>query len=308
MNKKRNPFFTAVVIGLAVLAGMSEGQSGERKFEKKFSVTSGGILSVTTEVGSIVVTGGAAGEVVVVAEMEGRDRDMKEFEVTAEKTAKGVDVAGRFMKERRWFWNSRDLEVHFSIQVPHEYGVTLTTSGGSIDIRNIKGDAKGGTSGGSLSVADVEGDVRLNTSGGSVKVERGKGLLLLQTSGGSIKVTTHEGDVDAQTSGGSIKIVDVEGKVQAETSGGGIAAELRGANKGATLETSGGSIDITIPESTAADVDLSTSGGWVTCDIPVSVKGKIDETSVRGTINGGGNVIRAHTSGGNVHLRATASK
>ena len=96
----------------------------------------------------------------------------------------------------------------------------------------------------------------------------------------------------------------VAGKVRAETSGGNISVNVTEANKGVYAETSGGNIDIVMPKNISANIDAETSGGEVTCDFPVTMQGKLDESRVRGTINGGGNQIHAHTSGGNVRLRS----
>jgi len=69
------------------------------------------------------------------------------------------------------------------------------------------------------------------------------------------------------------------------------------------LRQSGGDIDITVAKDIAASIDASTSGGSVICDLPVTVSGRIEGDRIKGTINGGGNVIYAHTSGGDVRIR-----
>ena len=60
---------------------------------------------------------------------------------------------------------------------------------------------------------------------------------------------------------------------------------------------------IAIAKSVAAMIDASTSGGDVICDLPVTVSGKISESRIKGTLNGGGELIYAHTSGGNVRIK-----
>ena len=62
-------------------------------------------------------------------------------------------------------------------------------------------------------------------------------------------------------------------------------------------------IELAIARNAGADLDLSTSGGDVTCDLPVTVVGRISEDNIRGTLNGGGPSIYAHTSGGDVRVR-----
>jgi hypothetical protein len=290
----------AFLVAFSVDAG-----AADKKFEKKYTVGSGGTLTVATDVGSVKIIGSSGNEVAVTATMNGRERDVENFEITTDQSGNNVSVKGRLRKGGGWFWNSTDLDVEFVITVPHEYSLQMNTSGGDISVSDLKGVVKGKTSGGNIGVGGVEGDVDLETSGGEVEAEKCKGKIHMETSGGDIRIMTITGDVDVNTSGGNVRIHEVEGKVHAETSGGNIVLKVLGTNKGVHAETSGGNIDIVMPKSITANIDAATSGGEVMCDMPVTISGRIDESRVKGTINGGGNVIYAHTSGGNVHIRTT---
>ena len=289
---------------LLLVCAVAVSSAADRRFEKKFNVSPGGTLTVGTDVGSIHIVGSSGNEVSVVAEIRGRERDVNGFEVTADQVSGGVDVKGRTKKGNSWFWNSVDLDVRYTVTVPTEYNLHLNTSGGNIDIKTVKGSVKGETSGGDIDVHSVEGGIDLHTSGGTIRADGVKGDLQLQTSGGDIKIASVVGSVDVSTSGGNIRIGDVEGKVRAETSGGNVSLRVKGSNKGIHAETSGGNIEIEIAKNVGATIDASTSGGEVVCDLPVTVQGKISESRVRGSVNGGGSTIYAHTSGGDVRIRA----
>jgi DUF4097 and DUF4098 domain-containing protein YvlB len=142
------------------------------------------------------------------------------------------------------------------------------------------------------------------TSGGDIEAGKVNGDVKLETSGGDIRISQITGRVDVSTSGGDITVGDVEGKVTAETSGGDITVTVRGENKGVSVETSGGDIEIVVAKNSGANIDASTSGGEVICDLPVTVSGRIDEGHVRGTVNGGGPVIHAETSGGDIRIKS----
>lgn len=93
--------------------------------------------------------------------------------------------------------------------------------------------------------------------------------------------------------------------ILAGTSGGSINAALSEQPAGdCSFRTSGGSITLALNDKIAADVDLHTSAGQVSTDVPVVsvVKGEHDRSTLRGKVNGGGPLITAHTSGGNVRL------
>jgi len=287
-------------ISLLLLASTT---AAEKKFEKSFNVSSGGLLTLRTDLGDISVEGTSSKEVRVLAVVTGSKRFTEEFEITAEASDNTVKVRGEMASKWR-HWGSDDSNVKYTISVPLEFNLTLRTAGGDVVVSNIQGKVDGETSGGDIHALRVDGDVQLSTSGGDVEGKDLRGKLVLETSGGDIMIVKAEGSVDASTSGGDIQIADVEGKVRAETSGGNVAVRVSSSMKGIHAETMGGNVDITVPRNVAANIDASTFGGEVSCDLPVTLSGKISESSVRGTVNGGGETIHAHTMGGNISIRS----
>jgi hypothetical protein len=296
-------FRVASLVCLILAVGMAIGYAGNRHFDKKFQVAPGGTLVVNTDIGDVHVAGSGGNEVSVVVELEGNQKDVDEFDVSAWQTSGGVEVKG---KGHHFGWNifrSHNLDIRYTITVPRNYNVRLATSGGDVDVQDLQGTVKAGTSGGNVIASRVEGSVDMETSGGDVRAESVKGNVHAETSGGDIRVKTVTGDVNAETSGGNVTVAEVDGKVQAETSGGNVTVKVIGSNKGVHAETSGGNVVVYVAKTCAANIDASTSGGEVECNLPVTVNGKIKESSIKGTINGGGPLIYAHTSGGNVDIR-----
>lgn len=289
----------AIVVAVACAAGFAE----VKTFEKKFQVGAGGTLSLSTESGSVSVTGGSGSEVIVTATIEGRSSDVAKFVVEANQSGNNVDVTGKAPKDFWRFLRGANLDVRFTVTVPRAYNVRMQTSGGDLAVSTLTGTVHGETSGGNVSIDHVDGASTLETSGGDIRVDAVKGDVKAETSGGNVKVKNVVGNVHGETSGGDIAAEDVEGKVRLETSGGNVMIKVRGANKGIHAETSGGNVTILIGKSVGAMIDAGTSGGEVVCDLPVMVSGKISEDRVKGTVNGGGELIYAHTSGGNVRIK-----
>jgi hypothetical protein len=286
-----------------ILAAVSFG--ADRRFEKKFSVAPGGTFRLSTDVGSVKVTGGSSNEVSILAELRGSERDINDFEITADQNGSGVDVKGRNKHGHGWFnFGNSNMDIQYTITVPREYNLEMNTSGGNISVSTLKGSVKGGTSGGNIEIVTVEGPANLHTSGGNLRAEGINGKLDMETSGGEVEVATVTGDVDVSTSGGNIRLREVDGKVRAETSGGDINVKLKNANKGIYVETSGGNIELAMAKNSNANIDASTSGGDVTCDLPITVSGKISESHIKGVINGGGQTVHARTSGGDIRIVA----
>jgi DUF4097 and DUF4098 domain-containing protein YvlB len=126
---------------------------------------------------------------------------------------------------------------------------------------------------------------------------------MAETSGGDVQVTGAKGAVVLETSGGDIRVSSSDGSVRAKTSGGDIVVMLTGINNGVDVQTSGGDIDIMAGGEIRANLDASTSGGSIICSLPVTMQGEIDESHVMGTLNGGGELIRARTSGGDITIK-----
>ena len=151
--------------------------------------------------------------------------------------------------------------------------------------------------------APAKFNLDINTSGGDIKCGGIDGMIILNTSGGDIWTDKCSGNINVSTSGGDVFLFCKDAAIQAETSGGDIELEYSGENMGIDLSTSGGDIDIKLPSDLRASLDLSTSGGDVSCSLSLSNISKSYDTSLEGELNGGGNMVVAHTSGGDIDVK-----
>jgi len=294
--------FAATMIGLSIKSRSTEYKEtyfgdSDKMVEKTFPVQSNGNLIIDADVGNVSIIGSEVNEVSVRVIARGSDEQLRRFDVTFDQEGNTVKVKGKTKHSRFRFFNNNWLDIQFEIQVPKSFNLNLNTSGGNIEIQNMKGQINGETSGGNLDITDIEGNVKLSTSGGNVDVRKAKGEFDLETSGGNMYAESVDGSLRMETSGGNIEIRGSTGKVNASTSGGNIRASLKD-NQGIDLSTSGGNISVELPKTISADVRAEASGGDVSCDIEYS--GKIKDGSMKGKINGGGNLIRLETSGGDI--------
>lgn len=274
------------LIALVLLAASSV-NAAEKRLDRNFTVAPGGVLSVDADGASVRVTGNDADQVGVRMLIRGSDDDLANSKLEAVQSADGVTVTLRKSRKGGWFnWGSWNTEERIEVTVPRRYSVNVRTGGGSVELRDITGAANLRTSGGDVSARNVTGNVELRTSGGAILAD------------------TIRGDVDADTSGGDVRLLHVDGKVRGDTSGGSVRVSLVGTNRGISATTSGGDIELTLPRAATGDLDATTSGGEVTSEIPVSVTG-VKDGQLRGPINGGGELIRLHTSGGSIRVRAS---
>ena len=178
-------------------------------------------------------------------------------------------------KRKHWLtdWFSNGIKLRIEITVPKNFNTKVETSGGGINIQ------------------DISGNINLSTSGGGIKFKDVSGKFNVSTSGGGITGMDFNGDLDASTSGGGIRLSGRDSKIKAETSGGSISLDYEGVNKGIYLSTSGGGIQINLPEDFNASAKLSTSGGRVHCNLTANNAEKISSTKFIADLNKGGNPL-----------------
>ena len=271
-----------------------------QKYAETFNVSKGGVLRLDTDIGDVTITGADVSTVEVTVNVKGEERDIRDFDVKFNQNEGGVEVRGRSRDENGWHFEWRSFDVHYDVVVPNEYNVRVETSGGDIVVTSLKGSVKGNTSGGDVDISSINGDVNMETSGGDIRLRELSGAVVTETSGGNIEGSALSGDIHVETSGGDIELREVNGRTVASTSGGDVHLELA-ENKGVDASSSGGNIVIRFPNSTAANVHAETSGGSVHCDF--AFEGTLDDGLLEGTINGGGNRVRAETSAGDISIR-----
>jgi len=96
----------------------------------------------------------------------------------------------------------------------------------------------------------------------------------------------------------------VDGKIRGQTSGGSVECGLVGINRGLSATTSGGSIEVTLPRATTANLEAITSGGSITSELPVAIT-EPQEGHLKGPINGGGEQLTVQANSGNVTIHAS---
>lgn len=321
-------------------------QTTEPYIIKDFGKQNINFVDVSTSGGTIKVTGGASTTRVRVyirpnnwskKLTESQIKERLENYILDVKVTDGKLICLAKPKNDGFIFNNDNrLSVSFEIESPEKVSTNLRTSGGSIQLANLKGDLEfktsggslnlsnlagkidGKTSGGSIKLTDVKGTVSLSTSGGSITAENVSDKINLSTSGGSLTFINLSGDIKGTTSGGSIKADNIKGNLSISTSGGSIRfSEINGSIK---ASTSGGSINGDI-KSIGEFVDLSTSAGAIRVDLPfnenmdLDLKGNriyseklakhsstLKQGKAQGKINGGGKSVRMRTSSGSIYV------
>ncbi len=217
--------------------------------------------------------------------------------------------------------------------------LTAFTAGGHVNVGNIAGDASLRTGGGHIRAGQIGGRAELETVGGNITVAHAENFVNVRTGGGQIDFGEVRGSVRAQTGGGGIRVMYVSGPMEVESSGGSIcltrvAGALQAATSGGTitawinpdppsgggavrlggasqLASGNGDIVVFLPRNLAATIDATvTSGGLRHIEADPALHLTV-QSSNTGTgpvhaiavLNGGGALLKLHTSAGKIRLQ-----
>ncbi len=312
----------ATALGAALLA-VSPAWA-EVRIEKHLALAPGGRLVVDSSVGSVTARGDAASGATVVLTSD-RDDLEKKYDIRFESAANEVRVTVKRRAGTGWFgdWQGDRGKTAIAISVPRATVTSVRLSGGNIDLAGLDGGSdlrsSGGnvtaasmsgkvvaeSSGGDVTARSIRGDVDISSSGGNLTAEAIQGNLTAGSSGGGVHVDRIAGDVVAKSSGGDVSVKSAGGRVVAYSSGGSVRVSFAAGNgHGGEVSSSGGAVDVQVDPAAHLNIDASASGGSVDCSLPLTMHGHLSHGHVEGTLQGGGAVLKLHSSGGGVSIAA----
>jgi hypothetical protein len=190
----------------------------------------------------------------------------------------------------------------------------LHTNGGHIRSESIQGVAHVSTGGGNISVDHSGSELIAETIGGQIEVGETAGLVKAKNGGGGIRVVRVSGPTNLETSGGSIYLTQVDSAVKASTSTGAITAWFVAPVKPPSqceFQSGDGDIVVYIPRQLPVTIDAQIQSGdehQVSFDPAFATTFQRDDSAgggairAQGSLNGGGEVIRLRTAGGNIRV------
>ncbi|HEV8537662.1 MAG TPA: DUF4097 family beta strand repeat-containing protein [Bacteroidota bacterium] len=288
--------FVFVVISILTFSFLLSADDEKGEKARTFTVSKGGMLDVSVNIGNIHVRTWDKNEVTVHLTTDDEEEgDYSGVRIRQRENTIHIDNDRRYDYEP---WG----EVDISVDIPSQFNIQLATAAGDIDITGkVAGDIEAQTSGGNINTGAVDGRVLLVTSGGDISTDDVNGDLSLNTSGGNIRVGIVTGITDVHTSGGDIIIDRSDKKVTAETAGGNVQIGDIGGD--ALVSTAGGDIMV---ERVSGNARLKSAGGNVSLR---SANGAVVARTAGGDIHADSIVgsIDAKTSAGNIEVELIPS-
>jgi len=271
-----------------------------------FDVAPGGTLHVRVNDADVAVMPATGSQATVDIRLRSNDMEWatERFERTNYRARlDGDTVVVESDRDRDNSWRSgRWMSVFVEVRVPARFDLDVMTQDGDVSVGSFEGNATLRTqdgdvdvdtlTGGSISLRSQDGDLRAAAlSGSTVTLESQDGDLEVDMIEGTVTMSTQDGDIRIGTTAApEIDLRSMDGDIS--------VAITRDARM--ELQTHDGDISIEAPESLHADIDFAGEEVYVRGDF--SLRGNVSEGRAEGTINGGGERIRARTGDGEVRL------
>ena len=281
--------FPLLFLSLIILALITAGISNSHTRQEGHSVNPTGHLTVETEFGTINIETANRNHVDITVRKIWRsnlliwrpklgksiDELFEDFEITIEygdpDTQSNIRVGGKFNRGREyWQEGLKWFKVEVQVTIPHQYNVTLNTaSRGDIHVGDLVGTVRAEALGGDLHLGEIQGEVWGETGV--------SGNITLKGCQSSVNLTTATGDIHAEMTTQPQYLWTLHASM-------------------------GGEIDVTLRPHIAIDVDAQTQGK-ISSDFVIQSQDAIEENRLKGTLNGGGPLLKLHSSDGEIRLK-----
>jgi DUF4097 and DUF4098 domain-containing protein YvlB len=298
----------AIAASLIVLAGCDiedMGGSFERyheDFHYNYPMKSGGRLSVDSFNGSVEVSAWDQDTVDISGTKYARSQEeTADLKIEVDHSPDSVSIRAVRPSLRHGNYGAK-----FAIKVPR--GVMLdhlTTSNGAIRTSDGIGPARLKTSNGRVEVVRLKGPLNADTSNGSVELQDIDGAVEVHSSNGHIRAEGVRGGFDATTSNSSIHAVldRLDGPVRVQSSNGSIDLTMPpGAQSAVRAHTSNSGITLHLPGEVNARLSAGTSNSSITTDFEMRMRGEISKHHIEGTLGSGGPLIDLSTNNGPIRI------
>jgi DUF4097 and DUF4098 domain-containing protein YvlB len=274
------------------------------EWTKTFHLERGAKVRVDTSDANIHISSCDCSEVTARVKTEGWKIGGDGINVIDRQTADQIDIEVRYPHHNFQInWNNRRVDIE--LKVPRQADLDIHTGDGNVDLQGVKGSILVRSGDGNLKLSDVQGTLKADTGDGNIDLRNAQGDLTLHTGDGRIEVSGIDGTFRAETGDGRVNVNGRFDVLDVKTGDGGIDAVAVEGSKLETnwrLNTGDGHLNLAIPATIAADIELHTSDGQIDFNLPVMVSGRQSKKDIRGQLNGGGKLLSLRTGDGSIRL------
>jgi hypothetical protein len=291
----------------------------DRIVEKTFELTPDAVVRADTFSGGIIVKNSADGLLRVIVRQTVEATDERAASALLEKlslsldatpqsgAAKTVTLRLRPRHAVRWSWqNWSPAALALELEVPAGRRLELRTSEGAITVGPWRGQLAAETEAGAIFIGEFDGTISARSQRGDVAVTACSGKLTLAADAGNVLVGRTHARAELRATDGVVEVQSARGAVFAKGDRSDVKIGfVHPVTEESALSADGGDVTATFDPRSAVTIQAKASrfGDVRARDLELKARlGRLGGSSLIGTINGGGPVIRLRASGGNVRL------
>jgi DUF4097 and DUF4098 domain-containing protein YvlB len=300
----------------------------EEKFEKTMAIAKDGKIYLSNISGDIRLETWDKTEVKIDALKTSRASSMERAKENAAKVnieIKEEDGVLRIeTKYPKMSIKNLNVSIDYNLLIPSMAGADVHSVSGDIWITNVGGMTKAETVSGEVTCEDIGGIFLGKSVSGDVHIKGAKKGVECHSVSGDVEAYDVVGDADLHSVSGEVTASRVEGSIEAETVSGDMrltevseamvvkAKALSGEviydgtinpDGRYSLKSHSGDIRMTIPGSSAFDLEAKTFSGDIETEFEITISGKMSKKKIRGSVNGGGADVDLSTFSGDVVLK-----
>ncbi len=201
--------------------------------------------------------------------------------------------------------SSFSVNVKFTIKVPIDCRIEVSTVSGDGEIMHINGDVDAGSTSGNVVATALAGNVKLHTTSGDVELSGGNGVIEMTTTSGDVEASGVVGRVKMHTTSGDVDLAAVElteGSFRTTSGDIEISVEKPITTGTFSLVAFSGSVELYLPAESAFEVNAKVSHGDVKSNFDLEFIRSRFRQEMHGKVNGGGAYITATSNVGDVEI------
>ena len=279
--------------GAALLLSLLLQSSSAQDFQKSYSLAENSKIGIKNIAGNVQVKGYDGTEIQVTAVKEGRDKDLLSIEDFSNNGR--VDIRVKYPQNCNC-----EASIHFNVRVPRAFNYdydAISTVGGNLTIDDVRGMVRADNVSGFILLRNVTGTLYASSFSGDVTVEQAAETA---TRGNGRWRRGYQRFRPGDLPAGSILAQSVSGNVKVMLS----RLDEAGTRQ-MEFGSVSGNVEVRVPESLGAFVEMTTLVGKVEIDFPlVIIKDVLGlGTSARGQVGDGSRKLKISSTAGNLSLR-----
>jgi len=261
--------------------------SAQSNWDRSYNVSGKPALQLNVDDASVRVRscGGCRS---VNVHVDYRGGDSSRWSIAEMQAGNGIQITMKHKSEARFLggWNSRSPEI--TVETPAETDLTLRSGDGSLSLAGLHGNVDAHTGDGSIAAEDLAGALRLTTGDGSIELRRAQGTLYATTGDGSMNLEGRLSQFETRSGDGSVRLRLLPGSLLSSSS---------------SLSTGDGSIALSVPGDLRANVEATTGDGSIHSSLSgIPNPSRENRNHVRGSLNGGGPLLRLRSGDGSISI------